>query len=200
MYTKASSEQSLYFGYRSYSSYTLYNDGNNLTTYDSYNPHKTVQRIRVDLNPEWIMSRGFDIGYFIQPWHESILLAFSDPHEHARRLIFYTFWKFVTIEAEQVSIIDNFIREAFSSFGHKILKLDLNGDFRPDFLVSSPTSSWLDLPAVGHVEIFISRKSYPPFVHNPIFLRGNLIPLSYFGFDLVDSIDLNGDDVNGNCI
>ncbi|KII69061.1 hypothetical protein RF11_09922 [Thelohanellus kitauei] len=66
-----------------------------------------------------------------------------------------------------------------------------------DLLVSVPTSSWLGLPAVGHVEIFLNRQIFPFFLDNPIVVKGNPIPRSFFGFSVVSFIDLNEDYVDG---
>ncbi|KII74765.1 hypothetical protein RF11_00532 [Thelohanellus kitauei] len=64
-----------------------------------------------------------------------------------------------------------------------------------DLLLSSPTSSWLDMPAVGHVQIFLNHQTFPFFGNNTIYLRGNPVPLSFFGFDVQPVNDLNNDNI-----
>ncbi|KII61278.1 hypothetical protein RF11_12529 [Thelohanellus kitauei] len=61
-----------------------------------------------------------------------------------------------------------------------------------DLLVSSPTSSWLDLPAVGHVEIYLFGK-YDDYNTSPIYVRGNPVASSFFGYNVERVEDLNKD-------
>ncbi|KII66729.1 hypothetical protein RF11_06712 [Thelohanellus kitauei] len=190
-------DENVYFGVKYHDDIAYFNNGDEFLKRDHSIEQKQSNPV-ITANSKWIQARGFDISDLSFESNDTIIFARHDEENHLGKLLIFDVSRF-TDKSEPELTIDNLSRCAFSNFGHKILVHDINGDQFQDLLVSSPTASWLDLTAVGHVEIFVNRKLYPFFDHTPIFLRGEPIPLSYFGFSVVSGVDLNGDQVDGEC-
>ncbi|KII72886.1 Integrin alpha-3 [Thelohanellus kitauei] len=146
---------------------------------------------------EWIPTLGYVLGSFHATNKKEIILATSDDQLQKGKLFIYDLYDIYADHTIKPTIIENSEWQSFSNFGWKIVQADINNDTYDDLLVTAPTSSWFGHPVVGHVQLFINRKSKTFVDKASIFIRGNLIPNSFFGFNIEVVDDLNGDNVKG---
>ncbi|KII61280.1 hypothetical protein RF11_12531 [Thelohanellus kitauei] len=190
---KKKADEQLYASIKYHGRDIYYKIEDELIEVHTHSGRDRVSKYKFPTNPSrgfeiWKHSRGDLVGIF----------AFLDDDEQKAKLIVRLLKRY-KVKYENVTLLENLNREAFSNFGHKIVLITFSDYRYKALLVSSPTSSWLDLPAVGHVEIFVHGK-YTIFSKDSIYVRGNPVAFSYFGFNVEQVKDLNRDWIDGKRI
>ncbi|KII66438.1 Integrin alpha-3 [Thelohanellus kitauei] len=154
-----------------------------------------ILHVNTTTNKEWIPTIGFASGYLFHPNIETIVIATNDDEEQRGMLFFYN----LPSESDKTvpdPIIFDHSWQAIANFGNKIIVVDINNDKYNDLIVTSPTSKWHDLPAVGHVHLFLNSKSKPFFTAKSTVVHGLPVANSFFGWNAEAVDDLDGDGFN----